>query len=189
MKKFAIFLLLPLLLSFLYIYGNYKINQNQKNINLVDKNFFVKVVSPNFNLKYGLTERELRERLKKIIRYSEPSKNTDTLFIWPEGVFGGYNFKEIKNLKKIFQSNFSKNHLILFGINRVSDEDGGIYNTMVIVNNELEILQEYKKQKLVPFGEFLPLEKLLNKLGIKKSLKDMGLFLKVVNSKILLSIN
>ena len=177
-KKFAIFLLLPLLLSFLYIYGNYKINQNQKNINLVDKNFFVKVVSPNFNLKYGLTERELRERLKKIIRYSEPSKNTDTLFIWPEGVFGGYNFKEIKNLKKIFQSNFSKNHLILFGINRVSDEDGGIYNTMVIVNNELEILQEYKKQKLVPFGEFLPLEKLLNKLGIKKITEGHGSFLK-----------
>ena len=30
----------------------------------------------------------------------------------------------------------------------MSDEDDGIYNTMVIVNNELEILQEYKKQKI-----------------------------------------
>ena len=177
-KKFAIFLLLPLLFSFLYIHGNYKINQNQKSLSLVDKKFFVKVVSPNFNLKYGLTKRELRERLKKIIRYSEPSKNTETLFVWPEGVFGGYNFKEIKDLKKTFQSNFSKDHLILFGINRVSKEDDGIYNTMVLVNNELEILQEYKKQKLVPFGEFLPLEKLLRRLGIKKITEGHGSFLK-----------
>ena len=93
---------MALLFSFLYIHGNYKINQNQKSLSLVEK-FFVKVISPNFNLKYGLTKRELRERLKKIIRYSEPSKNTETLFVWPEGVFGGYNFKEIKDLK-----NFSK---------------------------------------------------------------------------------
>ena len=39
---------------------------------------------------------------------------------------------------------------------------------MIIVNKDLEILQEYKKQKLVPFGEFLPFEKILNKIGLKK---------------------
>ena len=32
----------------------------------------------------------------------------------------------------------------------------------------MEILKEYKKQKLVPFGEFLPFEKLLDKFGLKK---------------------
>ena len=39
----------------------------------------------------------------------------------------------------------------------------------------MEILKEYKKQKLVPFGEFLPFEKLLNKFGLKKLPKDMNL--------------
>ena len=52
---------------------------------------------------------------------------------------------------------------------------------MVLVNNKLEIIQEYRKQKLVPFGEFLPFENIMNKLGLKKLLKDMGLLFQEKN--------
>ena len=54
---------------------------------------------------------------------------------------------------------------------------------MIIVNKDLEILQEYKKQKLVPFGEFLPFEKILNKIGLKKITEGHGSFLNGIDQK------
>ena len=39
---------------------------------------------------------------------------------------------------------------------------------MVLLNNNLDILAKYDKNNLVPFGEFLPFENFLSKLGLKK---------------------
>ena len=72
------------------------------------KKVFVKVISPNFDLKYGLNENDIEQRFKKLIRYSDPDKNKKTLFIWPEGVFSGYSFNEISIFKKLNLKNFSK---------------------------------------------------------------------------------
>ena len=49
---------------------------------------------------------------------------------------------------------------------------------MLVVNNDFDIIQSYNKRKLVPFGEFLPFEKLLNNFGLKKITEGHGSFLK-----------
>ena len=59
----------------------------------------------------------------------------------------------------------------------------GYYNSLVVVNNKLEIQNQYFKQKLVPFGEFLPFENFLNKIGIKKITEGYGSFLKGENQE------
>ena len=133
------------------------------------------MISPNFELKYGLNEDEIEERLKKIIRYSEPNKEKTTLFVWPEGVFSGYSYKEILKFKELVKKNFSKKHVIILGSNKLDPTSGQYFNSMLVLDNNFEIIDNYNKKKLVPFGEFLPFEKFLNILVPKKLLKDMGL--------------
>ena len=55
---------------------------------------------------------------------------------------------------------------IILGMN--INEKQKIYNSLLVVNNDLNVLQKYHKNKLVPFGEFLPFENLLSNLGFKK---------------------
>ena len=43
-----------------------------------------------------------------------------------------------------------------------------IYNSMVVLDNKLNLISEYNKIKLVPFGEFLPFENFFKKIGLKK---------------------
>ena len=182
-NKLLLLILISLILFSLYIYGNYSINKNKTYLDTFSEKQHVKVVSPNFDIKYNLNETEIENRLKKLIRYSDPEKDIKTLFVWPEGVFSGYSFEEIIFLRKIFFDNFTKDHLILFGINRYDLEKKGYYNSLVIIDHNMNILEEYKKQKLVPFGEFLPFEKILEKLGIKKITEGYGSFLQGKNQQ------
>ena len=80
----------------------------------------------------------------------------------------------------MINKNFSKNHFIIFGINKLEENSNLFYNSLLLVDNDFEIIHQYNKQKLVPFGEFLPLESLLNKLGVKKITEGHGSFQKGV---------
>ena len=184
-KKLFYFFISTLIILFVYIYGNYEINKNKKLVGLNDQIIYVKIISPNFDLKYGLSEKEIKKRLINLIRYSEPDKRKKTLFIWPEGVFSGYSFEEIKIFKNLILDNFSKDHTIVFGANKLDPSSGNFFNSMFVINNNFEILQSYDKQKLVPFGEFLPFEKLLNHLGLKKITEGHGSFLRGNKKKII----
>ena len=176
-KLFSILFTLSLILC-LYIYGNYEINKNKKVLINNDEKLYVKIISPNFDLQYDLSIKEIENRIKKLIRYSDADKKKRTLFIWPEGVFSGYSYEEILNFKELILQNFSSNHYLLFGTNKLDSSSGYFYNSMLVVNNELKIIQRYNKRKLVPFGEFLPLENILNNFGFKKVTEGHGSYLR-----------
>ena len=176
--KFLILSRICLVTFFLYIYGNYEINKNNKLLEQNNEKFFVKVISPNFDLKYGLSKSDIEDRFKQLIRYSDPNKDQKTLFVWPEGVFSGYSFNEISIFKELIRKNFSNKHNIIFGANKLDPETGNFFNSMLVINNRFEVIQSYNKRKLVPFGEFLPFEKILNNLGLKKITEGHGSFLR-----------
>lgn len=175
-KELILFMVFLFLFIGNYFYGSHKIKSGNYNY---DKDIFVKVISPSISLEEYNTNKEIL-LLKKLIKYSNPEKNKKTLFIWPEGIFYESNLNEIKKYKSLFSNNFSKNHLIILGINNFgiskNDEKKKYYNSLVIFNNELEVLATYEKMKLVPFGEFLPLENILSKFGLRKITRGYNSF-------------
>ena len=176
--KKNVFFSLFFLLIFIgnYSYGIYKLNISKYNF---DKNLFIKIISPNFSLKDYQNQTE-EFQLKRLIKISDPEYEKKTLFIWPEGIFYESHLEEIKKHRKLFENNFSEKHLIVLGINNFNNssnsESEKYFNSLVVLNNKLEILSLYNKVNLVPFGEFLPLEKFLSKLGLKKITRGYNSF-------------
>ena len=176
-KKILYIILISVVILILFIFGNYETNKNKKKLVGINDKEFIKIISPNFDLKYDLTKEQIEDRFKKLIKYSNPTKDKKTLFIWPEGVFSGYSYDEVIIFKELISKNFSKEHNIIFGTNQLDPESGNFYNSMILVDNNFTIIQNYNKRKLVPFGEFLPFENFLNIFGFKKITEGNGSFL------------
>ncbi len=178
---FLIFFILIFIIN--YTYGTIKLKNDHYKF---DNEVSIKIISPNFLLEdYNVNTEELQ--LKRLIKISNPDKDKKTLFIWPEGIFYESYLKDIKKYNQLFKNKFSENHFIILGINNFTDTDDRKYfNSLVVLNHELEILSVYNKIKLVPFGEFLPFEKILSKVGLKKitpgySSFSTGIFRNLVN--------
>ena len=173
------------LFLFAYLQGSFEINENQKTLKDFDlkSRMNVKIISPSLPLNYNLDDDQIIDLTKKLVRYSNPKKDQETIFVWPEGVFGGKFFEEIEFIKKVIKENFSKKHLIVFGVNTVDKKLDKIFNSFVVVNNEFEIVYKYDKIKLVPFGEFLPFEKFFSSFGLKKITFGYKSFSKGANKK------
>ena len=161
---------------FNYAYGIFKSNNNDYKF---EEKINVKIISPNFSIKdYNTQSEELQ--IKRLIKISDPQKDKKTLFIWPEGIFYQSYLQDIKKYQKLFEEKFSENHLIILGINNFVNsnnlEKPNYFNSLVVLNNKLDVLFLYNKVNLVPFGEFLPFENFLSKFGLKKITKGYSSF-------------
>ena len=153
-----------LLLIFVFTFGHIKLEQSEVAIHK-DNNFIIKIVSPKIAIeRFYYTENE-EEILKGLIKLSKPNKDVRTIFIWPEGMFNNTGLKNLKKYQNIFKEEFSDKHLIIFGINNTVNEN--TFNSLAVVNYNLDLIEVYNKNNLVPFGEFLPLENFLKNLGMK----------------------
>jgi len=181
-KYFFIIFFIVLFISN-YFYGSHKINSTSYN---QEEKINFKIVSGGMSLSEFRDKEQVTSRL---IKFSDPDREKKTIFVWPEGVFFGENFNNLEDVKILFKKNFSKNHLIVFGVNTESKEDGNsipkYFNSMVVVDNNFNIVSKYHKKKLVPFGEFLPFENFLSKLGIKKVTPGYSSFSKGNNNSVI----
>ena len=152
-----------------YLYGSTILSQSKKQ-DTKKHDFIIKIISPNIDLEEFLNSKNDEIIVKKLMELSNPQADQKTIFIWPEGMFSSIYLHELKKYHKIFSKVFSDSHLIVFGINNLEFQNNidNVYNSLAIVDNNLNLVGSYKKNKLVPFGEFLPMEKYFQKIGLKK---------------------
>jgi apolipoprotein N-acyltransferase len=150
-------------------YGFWKIKSDEKFYKKLE-NFNIKIISPRISIDRFFEQNNEKIIIDELIELSNPDISKKSIFIFPEGALAGINLNNLINFKEMFLNKFSDKHTIIMGINTEKIENNllKIYNSMVVLDNELNLLYEYNKNKLVPFGEFLPLEKYLGKIGLKK---------------------
>jgi apolipoprotein N-acyltransferase len=103
-----------------------------------------------------------------------------TLLIWPESAFPFFLAREPDALAQIARLLQGGTVLITGAVRAVepiNPTEPAVYNSIYVIDRTGSIVSFYDKVHLVPFGEYLPLQKFLESLGLQQLTKQRGGFL------------
>ena len=153
---------------FFYSYGVYyedKFSKEKKEI----YDYKIRVIGSNISLDRFYSNIDTVSIIEELVKISSPKLKEKTIFVWPEGILPGVYQEELSGYSSIFDKNFSENHLLIIGTSTQIENNvsKNFFNTLSIYDDKLNLLDSYNKINLVPFGEFLPFETILKKIGLK----------------------
>ena len=134
----------------------------------------------------GVKLRLMQPNLQQDVKFNYAAKD-DVLarymafLIWPESAFTFFLTREPAELAKI--ANFLPPQTTLItGAVRAPDLSPAVkptraYNSIYVINHDGDILSVYDKLHLVPFGEYLPFQTVLEKIGLQQITKVQGGFI------------
>ncbi len=103
-----------------------------------------------------------------------------TQLIWPESPFPFFLTREADALAQITNL-LPQGSVLITGAIRLADPDNpaqsGVYNSIDVIDHTGSIAAVYDKVHLVPFGEYLPFEHVLERLGLEELTQQRGGFL------------
>jgi apolipoprotein N-acyltransferase len=101
--------------------------------------------------------------------------------IWPESAFPFYLLSEPGALTQIGEL-LPDRTVLITGADRVADSrrgpDGGVYNSVMAIDHDGRVIALYDKVHLVPWGEYLPYQSLLERFGLVQLTKVAGGYLR-----------
>ncbi len=167
-KEIIVCILFLIITLCFYFFGSQRL-EKFNNIDANKLDYKLRVISSNVSIDRFYNDTDPILVINDLIKISSPQNNVKTIFIWPEGILPDISKDQLKEYKFLFENEFDENHILLIGINDIKKEDQIIkyFNSLTIYNHNLEILNSYNKVNLVPFGEFLPFEKMLSFMGLK----------------------
>jgi apolipoprotein N-acyltransferase len=103
-----------------------------------------------------------------------------THLIWPESPFPFFLTREAEAFAQIARA-LPQNALLFTGAMRLADPNNpapsGVYNSIYVIDHQASIRSVYDKVHLVPFGEYLPFEDILERIGLQTLTEQRGGFL------------
>lgn len=148
----------------------------------------LRIVQPNVNQAAKWSPERRQQVLDELITLSDSKTGPDTLgalsfseIIWPETALPFFLTEEPEALSRIADL-LPPGTMLLTGAPRVEpsydagDSGRRYYNSLFVVDDTGSIRAAYDKVHLVPFGEYLPFEDLLGKLGVGQLFRGIGGF-------------
>ena len=176
-KEVVVCIFLLLLPITFFTYGEF-LKKNFYNSKEKELPFAVRAIGANISLDRYYKNINAETVINELISISSPIKEKKIFFVWPEGIIPNTYEDQLDLYKDIFVKHFNDNHLIGLGITgrKNINNDYSYYNSFSIFDSQLDLIDNYNKINLVPFGEFVPVENVLNKYGLKTITNKIGSF-------------
>ena len=148
----------------------------------------LRIMQPNLSqdakFNYGARQKIVSHYLSLSDRATGPDRSgirDVTHLIWPESAFPFFLTREPSALAQIAEL-LPPGAVLITGAARYADSPPGgkgarAYNSVYVIDHDGSILSVYDKVHLVPFGEYLPFQETLEKLGLMQLTKVQGGFL------------
>ncbi len=164
---FVISFFIIITISF-YFSGSLNLKKFDKKEEIVH-DYKIRLVSSNISIERFYNDLDPISVIKDLIELSSIKKDEKIMLVWAEGILPGVFQDELAEYKWLFKDNLNKNHLLSLGIKSrtIENQRAKYFNSFSIYDHNLEVIGSYNKINLVPFGEFLPIEKFLKKIGLK----------------------
>ncbi len=147
----------------------------------------LRIMQPNVQQDARFNYSAKNEIMARYLRLSDratgPQSNgvhDATALIWPESAFPFFLTREPDALAQIAALLKPHTELITGAVRAAESSTPGhvrAYNSVYVIDPDGSIRGIYDKVHLVPFGEYLPFERLLEKLGLQNLTKQAGGFL------------
>ena len=131
----------------------------------------VRIVQPNISQKDKWLPENAGPITDRLLSLSKPEgKASHTVVIWPEAATP-YQLEHYPGTRLGMARRMGPGDLLVSGTPRAIrklNTEPRYFNAVVMVDPEGRVLDFYHKHHLVPFGEYVPLENVLGRIGLRK---------------------
>ena len=151
-------------------------------------NVKLRIMQPNLQQDARFNYSAKAEVMQKYLTLSDRASGPQStgvrdvnILIWPESAFPFFLTREADAMAEIADL-LPKGTVLITGSVRAPDVPPGTritraYNSVYVIDHDGNVLSVYDKLHLVPFGEFLPFQDLMEKIGFEQLTKVQGGFI------------